>query len=137
MTRKMRSRASRPATGNRRGFSLIEVLMAVTIFTCALLGLAAAAAVGIRQTSRAREDSQYWADAQQVMDSLMAKGWGSSSLVDGSTTVRGRSMTWTVGSSTSNPQQIPLSVARNGYSNRFSSTTDVIVVYLSKAMPGS
>src|SRR5947207_8372600 len=107
----------RRGLARQRGFSLVELMIGITIFTGALLGLAAAASVGIKQNSRAREDTQYWGDAQQVMDSLLAKGFGN--ITDDSALVRGRRITWHAGSSVSAPQQITLGVARHGYANRF------------------
>jgi hypothetical protein len=110
-------------------------MIGTTMFTAALLGLAAAASVGISQTGRAREDTQYWGDAQQVIDSLMATGFGN--ITDDSTLLRGRRITWHAGSSASAPQQVTLGVARHGYANRFSNVRDTIVMFLAKTKPGS
>jgi prepilin-type N-terminal cleavage/methylation domain-containing protein len=118
----------------QRGFSLAEVMVGITIMSGALLGLAATASVGIRQTSRAREDTQYWGDAQQIMDSILVRGY--TNAVSGQTTVRGRAIAWEVESVTSGPKQIRLIVSRKGYQNRFASVKDTIVVYLSRATPG-
>ena len=118
----------------RRGFSLIEVIVGIVMMTAALLGLAAAAAVGIRQTSRAREDSQYWADAQRVIDSLISRGFNQSST--GSATVNGRTIEWIVGSGATAPQQIKVVVWRKGYTNRFTTVKDTVMLYLSRTTPG-
>ncbi len=119
----------------RPGFSLIEGMLAVVMLSGAMLGLAASASVGIRNTSRARQDSQYWADAQQVMDSLMAKGFGN--ITGDSTSVRGRPVKWLVGSAAAAPQQVKLVVWRSGYQNRFAVVKDTIYFYLSKTTPGA
>jgi type II secretory pathway pseudopilin PulG len=118
----------------RRGFSLIEVIVGIVMMTAALLGLAAAAAVGLRQTSRAREDSQYWGDAQRVIDSLISRGFNQSST--GSATVNGRTIEWIVGSGATAPQQIKIVVWRKGYTNRFTTVKDTVVLYLSRTTPG-
>jgi prepilin-type N-terminal cleavage/methylation domain-containing protein len=120
---------------NQRGFSLIEVMIGVTIMTAAVLGLAATTTLGLKHTSRSREDTQFWGDAQQVMDSLVGRGFGQ--VVSGQTTIRGRSVRWEVGSSASAPQLIRLIATRNGYQNRFRSVSDTIIVYLSKTVPGA
>lgn len=119
----------------RRGGSLIEVMVGITILSAGVLGLAAAASVGIKQQSRAREDTQYWGDAQQVLDSLIARGFGN--VASGSATLRGRSVRWLAGSSASAPQQLTLIVGRNGYQNRFRAVEDTVVVFLSKTTPGA
>jgi prepilin-type N-terminal cleavage/methylation domain-containing protein len=132
----MTRRPQRTRRGARRsGFSLVEVIVGITILSGALLGLAATASVGIKQTSRAREDTQYWGDAQQVMDSLLARGFGN--VASGQTTVRGRGLKWEVGSSASAPQQIRLIVSRKGYQNRFKSVADTVIFYLAKSTPGA
>jgi prepilin-type N-terminal cleavage/methylation domain-containing protein len=128
-----RSRRNR-RFARRKGFSLAEVLVGVTVLSGALLGLAATSSVGIKQTSRAREDSQYWGDAQQVMDSILARGY--TNAVSGQTTVRGRAISWDVESVTSGPKQVRVIVSRTGYQNRFATVKDTIVLYLSRATPG-
>jgi type II secretory pathway pseudopilin PulG len=119
----------------RRGGSLIEVMVGITILSAGVLGLAAAASVGIKQQNRAREDTQYWGDAQQVLDSLIARGFGN--VASGSATLRGRSLRWLAGSSASAPQQLTLIVGRNSYQNRFRAVEDTVVVFLSKTTPGA
>ncbi len=42
----------------RAGFSLIEVLIAVTLLAVAMLGVAGAASLGLAQMSKARQDLQ-------------------------------------------------------------------------------
>ncbi len=127
-----------PGRARERGFSLLEVIVGMTMLTGALLGLAAAASTGIRQTTRAHDDSQYWADAQQVMDSLFAVGC--SGVADGSTTVRGRFIAWSVtGGCAPPPRKVLLRVNRYGYQTqmptsstdkRWKVVTDTIVFYL-------
>jgi len=119
---------------NARGFTLVEVLVGITVLTVALLGLAAAAGTSIRSMARAREEVQYWGDAQEVMDSLMGKGFGN--VTSGSTTLRGRVISWTAGSAASAPQQLTLFMERPNYSSRSTLVRDTIVIYLSKMVPG-
>ena len=59
----------------RDGFSIVEVLVAVTLLGVAMMSLAGAAALGLSQLGKARQDLQYSADVQQVTDSLVGVGW--------------------------------------------------------------
>jgi prepilin-type N-terminal cleavage/methylation domain-containing protein len=118
-----------------RGFTLVEVLVGITVLTVALLGLAAAAGTSLRSMARSREEVQYWGDAQQVIDSLMGKGFGN--VTSGSTTLRGRSITWTAGSAAAAPQLLTVIVERPNYSSRSTLVRDTIMLYLSKMVPGT
>jgi len=140
-----RVKTGRRRLARQRGFSLIEVMIGLLMMTCALLGLAAAAAVGLGQTSRSRQDSQYWSDAQRIADSLIMRGFNAST--SSSTSVNGRPIKWIVGSGASAPQLIQVVVWRTGYQkkrsqtnvvdSRYTSVQDTIVLYLSKPVPGT
>src|SRR5437660_561651 len=71
--------------GVKEGFSLVEVLVAVTLFGVATMSLAGAAALGLSQMGKARQDLQYSAAVQQVTDSLVGAGWNN--VTNGSATV--------------------------------------------------
>ena len=43
---------------NRDGFSLVEVIVSVTLLSLVLLGLSASAALGLSQMGKARQDLQ-------------------------------------------------------------------------------
>ena len=125
----------------RRGASLIEVLVGVTVLSTALLGLAGAASLGLKQQTRARDDTQYWGDAQQILDSLVSRGFGLAATTD-STTVRGRKIKWIIASPASAPQKLTMIVWRKGYQltaqNVASrSVPDTVVYYLSRRRPGA
>lgn len=79
---------------DERGMSLIETMVAMVILTSALLGLAGAAGLALRNTTRGREDMQLWAAVQWKADSLISVGWGN--VTNGSDTVHGYPMSWTV-----------------------------------------
>jgi Tfp pilus assembly protein PilV len=131
----------RPRLKRGRGFSLVEVMVGMSMLTAALLGLAAAASTGMRQTSRAREDSQEWADAQRVADSLIMRGYNTNT--SSSTSVNGRPIKWKVESpnTTVGSQMIRVIIWRHGYQSktgaaeRYSAVTDTIVLYLSNGVP--
>ena len=124
----------------KRGFSLVEVLVGVMLMSTAVLGLAAAGSAGVKQTTRSRDDSQFWGDAQQILDSLVARGFGQAATTD-SQTVRGRKVKWII-ASPSAPQKITMIVFRKGYQltarNVASRTVpDTVVYYLSRRTPGT
>jgi prepilin-type N-terminal cleavage/methylation domain-containing protein len=113
---------------SERGVTLVEVMVGLIILAVGLMSLISATFLSLRQTTRARDDVKYWADVQQVLDSLMAKGW--SHVTAGSTTVRGRTITWTV-SAAANPQQVTVIAQRYGYQQVNTLVPDTLVVYLS------
>src|SRR3954467_1600556 len=93
-----------PPQNAREGFSLVEVLVALTLISVAMMSLAGAAALGLSQMGKARQDLQYSADVQQVVDSLVSVGWNKVST--GSGTIRGRSVSWTVTAVNPNSQRL-------------------------------
>jgi prepilin-type N-terminal cleavage/methylation domain-containing protein len=120
----------KPQTGSREGFSLVEVLVAVTLLSVAMMSLASAAALGLSQLGKARQDLQYAADVQQVTDSLVGKGWNNVS--NGSSNVRGRAVSWTVSTLSPNSQRVNVLVTRKGQADVTLTYTDTVTVYLAK-----
>src|SRR5438270_5090190 len=96
----------------REGFSLVEVLVAVTLLGVAMMSLAGAAALGLSQMGKARQDLQYSADVQQVTDSLVGVGWNKVS--NGSSTIRGQPVNWAVSTLSPNSQRVDVLVLRRG-----------------------
>jgi len=136
-----RTRLVRLRAGSRRGFSLVEVMVGVMLLSTAVLGLAAVGAAGVKHTTRARDDSQFWGDAQQILDSLVARGYGLAATTD-SQTVRGRKIKWIIASPATAPQKITMIVFRKGYQltrqNVASQTVpDTVVYYMSRRRPGT
>jgi prepilin-type N-terminal cleavage/methylation domain-containing protein len=113
---------------DREGFSLIEVLVSVSLLSLVMMGLSGAAALGLSQMSKARQDLQYSADVQQVTDSLIAKGYQNVST--GSATIRGRSVAWTVTTVNAKSQKIALIAQRRGLANTSTIYADTITLYL-------
>lgn len=120
-----------PQTGSREGFSLVEVLVAITLLSVAMMSLASAAALGISQLGKARQDLQYAADVQQVTDSLVGKGWNNVS--SGSSTIRGRPVSWTVSTLSPNSQRVNVLVTRRGQADVSRIYTDTVTIYLARA----
>ncbi len=114
----------------RRGFSLVEILVAVTLLACAMMSLAGAAALGLSQMGKARQDLSYSADVQQVADSLVGRGWGNVST--GSSTIRGRPVSWTVSPINPNSQKIDLVVTRRGQAQTNVIYSDTVTLFVAK-----
>jgi len=127
MNRQFRGRA-------RRGFTLVEVMIGLMLLTIGLLAVTGLSSISVRTASRASEEGRYWGDAQEVIDSVMALGFGIPTT--GSTTIRGRAISWTVGSSATAPQMISFAVQRPGYINKTTLVRDTIIIYLAKRNPG-
>ena len=120
--------ANRPIP--RSGFSLVEVLVATTLLTIVMMGLAGAAGVGLSQMGKARQDLLYAADVQQVADSLVAVGWNN--VTSGSTSIRGRPVSWTAATVGPNSQQVTLIVQRRGQQDASSLYSDTVALFLAK-----
>ena len=119
-----------PPSSNRKGFSLVEVMIAMTLMAVAMMTLASAAALGLTQMSKARQDLQYSADVQQVADSLVGAGWNRVS--SGSSSIRGRPVAWTV--TTMNPasQRVDIIVERRGHASQTTVYQDTVTLFLAK-----
>ena len=58
-----------------KGFSLLEVLIAIAVVSLGLLALATGTGLALRDMSGSRRDFSYWGDVEQVTDSLLGVGW--------------------------------------------------------------
>jgi prepilin-type N-terminal cleavage/methylation domain-containing protein len=119
------------AGGNREGFSLVEVMISMTLLGVAMMSLAGAAALGLSQMGKARQDLQYSADVQQVADSLVGSGWNNVS--NGSATVRGRPVSWTVSTASASSQRVDLVVQRTGQASQTTVYQDTVTLYVAKS----
>ena len=116
--------------GERRGFSLVEILVAVTLLGFAMMSLAGAATLGLSQMGKARQDLHYSADVQQVADSLVSLGWNN--VASGSKTIRGRAVSWTVSAVNPNSQKIDLIVTRRGQAQVNIVYSDTVTLFVAK-----
>ena len=112
------------------GFSLVEILVAVTLLGVAMMSLAGAAALGLSQMGKARQDLHYSADVQQVADSLVGVGWNE--LTSGSSTIRGRSVSWAVTTVSANSEKVDVVVTRRGQANAALVYSDTLTLYFAK-----
>lgn len=117
--------------GNRDGFSLVEVMISMTLLGVAMMSLAGAAALGLSQMGKARQDLQYSADVQQVADSLVSQGWNHVS--NGSATIRGRPVSWTVSTANASSQRVDLLVQRRGQASQTTVYQDTVTLYVAKS----
>ena len=124
-------RSTQAAAGNREGFSLVEVMISMTLLAVAIMSLAGAAALGLSQMGKARQDLQYSADVQQVADSLVGAGWNHVS--NGSSTIRGRPVSWTVTVANASSQQVDLLVQRRGQASQTTVYQDTVTLYVAKS----
>ena len=122
-------RAPLPTQSTRSGFSLVEVLVALTLLGVVVMSIAGAAALGLAQMGKASQDLQYSADVQQVVDSLVAVGWNK--VGNGSATVRGRTVSWAVATINPKSQRLDVLVSRRGQAQTATVYTDTVSVYLS------
>jgi prepilin-type N-terminal cleavage/methylation domain-containing protein len=119
------------AGGNRDGFSLVEVMISMTLLGVAMMSLAGAAALGLSQMSKAQQDLQYSADVQQVADSLVGSGWNHVS--NGSATIRGRPVSWIVTAASASSQKVDLLVQRRGQASQTTVYQDTVTLYVAKS----
>ena len=120
-----------PQAEKNRGFSLVEILVAVTLLAVAMMSLAGAAALGLSQMGKARQDLQYSADVQQIADSLVAVGWNK--VASGSSTIRGRAVNWTVTTISPNSQKVDVVVTRRGHAQATLVYSDTVTLFLAKS----
>ncbi len=119
------------AGGNRDGFSLVEVMISMTLLGVAMMSLAGAAALGLSQMSKAQQDLQYSADVQQVADSLVGQGWNH--VANGSATIRGPPVSWIVTAATASSQKVDLLVQRRGQASQTTVYQDTVTLYVAKS----
>ncbi len=96
--------------GTRRGMSLVEVLVALTVFTSALLVLTRTGFVASHALRHGGSYVTEWTIAQSKLDSLSALGWAALDGEEGTETVHGVAVSWEVKGV--NPRWIVLVVNR-------------------------
>ena len=95
---------------NRSGFTIIEVIIAITMLTVGLLGMLGATAATIRVLGESDRMVTAAYQATQQLEQLEALGCDAAS--GGSDTQQGINLTWTVaGSATSRTRPIMLTVS--------------------------
>ncbi len=120
-----------PESQKTLGFSLIEVLVAVTLLGVTMMSLAGAATLGLSQMGKARQDLLYSADVQEVADSLIGTGWNK--VTSGSSTIHGGTAAWTVTTMSPNSQKVDVVVTRRGQANAMLTYSDTLRLYLANS----
>jgi prepilin-type N-terminal cleavage/methylation domain-containing protein len=94
----MRTNESHPSRRPRRGLTLIEMIIAIIIMSVGIMGLAGTATYVAAQMGGGKAQTLAAGLATKVSDSLAARRCAA--IVDGSQTVRGVRVAWTVVDST-------------------------------------
>ena len=94
MSARIRTRKTRRPSGNRAGFTLVELLVALMVFAVGMLGLAATAGSVTRMMGGAKRQTIAATVAQSRLEKLRSSPCAS--ITSGSETVRGVTNTWTV-----------------------------------------
>jgi hypothetical protein len=79
---------------------------------------------------KARQDLQYSADVQQVADSLVGVGWNR--VTSGSSTIRGRPVSWIVTTASASSEKVDVFVQRRGQASQTTVFQDTVTLYLAK-----
>ncbi|HEU4747235.1 MAG TPA: prepilin-type N-terminal cleavage/methylation domain-containing protein [Gemmatimonadaceae bacterium] len=116
------------SSSSKQGFSLIEVLVSMSLLSVVLLSLAAGATSALTHMHKAKQDVAYAADVQQVADSLVSAGW--KNVLPGSGALRGRAISWDVLDVNSNSQQVNIVVDRRGQANTRIVYADTVALFL-------
>lgn len=90
----MKANRARPRVGDRAGFTIVELIVAMLMLTIGLLGLAGVGAVVLKQMKGGTYQTIAASIAQSRFEQL--EGDPCASITSGSATVRGMAETWTV-----------------------------------------
>lgn len=120
--------SSRMQASSEKGFSLIEVLVALSLLSVVLLSLAGGATSALSQMGKARQDLEYSADVGQIADSLVSAGW--KNVMPGSSNVRGRPISWDVEQINENSDKVTIVVDRRGHAKTSIVYQDTVALYL-------
>jgi type II secretion system protein I len=93
-----------------RGMTVIEVMVALLVFTVAIMTLASTGFVASQALRSARSYMAASTVAQSKLDSLSAIGWHGLATASGAEVVRGYPVTWTVQGT--NPKKVTVVVKR-------------------------
>ena len=115
---------------DKSGISVLEVLVAMTVFAVAVLGLASASIAATKQLQTSRDDVRMWSATQTQLDRLASIGF--ENIASSADTVQSYEMTWTV--ERTNPKKIVLVVNTDTYRYRNGDAlqADTFITYLAK-----
>lgn len=111
-----------------KGFSIIEVIVAIVLFTFAILGMTTTSNFVSRQMQIARRDMRMAFAAQQKIEELISRGYAN--VTGGSGTVDGFPMSWWV--SGTSPKVLVLVVASD---SSLSAKKDTVITAVAPPQP--
>ncbi len=95
---------------NEAGHSLLEILVAMVMFSITLLSLAGGTLLAMRSMTASKAYAVGAVAAQSTLDSLRSLGWTALAGLSGSYTTQGHAVTWAV--TGTNPRKITVAVVR-------------------------
>ncbi len=109
------------------GHSLLEILVALVMFTITLLSLAGGSLLSMRTMTASKAYAVGAVAAQSTLDSVRSLGWTAMAGLSGAYTTKGQAVTWAV--TGTNPRKITVAVVR-----RTTPTvkSDTFVTYVAK-----
>ena len=93
---------------DRQGFTIVEVIMALLIFSLMMGGLMSASLVASNQLKVGQSDVEVWEVVTYQMEKLMAQGYDS--LKNGKDTIQGYPVDWKINGSS--PKRIFITIDR-------------------------
>jgi prepilin-type N-terminal cleavage/methylation domain-containing protein len=122
--RSVRRAERQQAAGQQAGFSLVEMLIAIVLFSFAAVSVASMGLMAAKLQRVGRSDDQMWHAVHYQLESLTSMAYDS--VTSGSAVVRGYPMSWTV--TGTDPKAIILDVETRHISGN--TVHDTIVTYL-------
>jgi type II secretion system protein I len=104
------TRRANHSRGREAGHTLIEILVALVLFTIVLVSLTSGSLLAMRSMSTAKAYAVATVAAQSTLDSVRSLGWTNIAGRSGSYTVQGHAVTWFVAGT--NPRKITVRVVR-------------------------
>lgn len=110
----------------------MEVLIAATLLSVAMLALGAAAGQSIKRGSLSANEVDAWTDLGRLTDSLIAVGWAG--VTSGSKTYPHYAFKWSVASPGANLKRVDLVVERRAAIGQ-GTRSDSLTLYLARPVP--
>lgn len=129
MIRPSRRNAATPRARGRRGFSLVELIVAMVLLVIGVMGLVAVSGYAIRQASSTDRSTVATLVAQSRMERLRSLSCGN--ITNGTATTRGIAESWTVTAVGSNSRQVTGTftyTSRSGATQQLTQATTILCV---------
>lgn len=129
MIRPSRRRAGTPPARGRRGFSLVELIVAMVLLVIGVMGLVAVSGYAIRLSTATDRSTVATIVAQSRMERLRALSCAN--ITGGTATTRGISESWTVSAIGTNSRQVTGTftyTSRSGATQQLTQATTILCV---------